>query len=896
MKTILHIKPATLLVIVFQLLLFTTGFSSNGNNGITLANPGSICIQQNVNLSISGVQCGFGRTYQWQKSSNNFNWTNISGAVSATAVVNVTASTWFRCIVSYCGNSNPTQSAFVLFQNTIINTLPHNENFDLSANLPCGWSTQNVNNDNRSWKVSGINPRSFPRAVRYKSNECQSANDWLFSPGIELQQGLQYRVKFWYRAATACGQEKLRVRFGQTANAAGMNSANIFSNFQINNTNYQQAVSATFSPSQSGVVYIGFHVFSQANQSGLILDDFCIEQIGCNLATPIITSSGSNEFCEGDSVTLTSSAATGNLWSNGSTQGSITVSESGNYSVTVTDGGCTASSNTIQVTVHPIPVVSISAAGPTTFCDGGSVMLTSSSPNNIVWNTGETNQSISVSQTGIFSVSVNENGCSSTSNPIVVSVNPIPIAQIVLNGSPEICLGDSILLQSENSNGNLWSNGSNSPSVFVTQAGIYYLTVTENNCTSIPDSIEITAQNCVPLTALDATSCGNMQLTLNNSIAAQAVSGATSYEFIITDANDQISIGNYISNSNVLTLNSTIPALSPSFNYVIRVRALVNGVWGIPGPPCTIGIVPVVVSAPTTKLNSTGCGNQGLTPYSSLVAIPVVGATQYEFIVLNQNGTFYANRIQSSASLNLSVLNPALNWGTAYWVTVRIFYAGNWGLNGDTCAIATVPNPEIFGVPLTSLRSQDCNRTNYLSNSSVVAIAVTGANQYEFEFRDVNNLNTVYCSRVQPGTTLSFTNLNPVLQTNTQYSVRVRASIAGIWGQFGNVCTIGFQGSSRVSDDEPELEADVVGNIGQEKINSVHVYPNPFKEELQSSIEDNFEMYRYSVIDVTGRQIVAETLLTGKSIAMPDPMKPGIYWLIIRNQEGEVSNHRIIKQ
>jgi hypothetical protein len=1107
MKTNLHLSPAILFILCLQFFLVSFSFASNGNAGTTIANPSSICVAQNVNLSIAGIQSGFGRTYQWQRSNNNFNWSNIAGANGANTVVNVNASAWFRCIVSSCGNSTPTQSAYVLFQNTLITSIPHDENFDASPNLPCGWTVQNANNDSRTWKISGINPRSFPRAVRYRANECQTANDWLFSPGFQLQQGLQYRVKFWYRASSCYGQEKLQVRFGQSANAGGMNPGTIFSNLQINQTSYQQAVTATFSPAQNGVFYIGFHVFSQANHSGLMIDDFSIEPIGCNVTAPVITASSGTSFCAGDSITLTSSAASGNLWSNGSTQSSIIVNQSGNYSVTViengcsatsnslqvtvnpipnvnitasgattfceggsvilsssssqgnlwsdgstqstivasqsgnysvtlTENGCSATSNNIQITVNPIPNVDITASGATTFCEGGSVILSSSSPqgnlwsdgstqstiianqsgnysvtltengcsatsnniqvtvnpipnvnitasgattfceggsvilsssssqgnlwsdgstqstivasqsgnysvtlsengcsatsNNIqvtvnpipivnitasgsttfcegdsviltssaaqgnLWNTSETSQSIVVTATGNYAVNVTENGCSFSTNPISIIANPIPVAQIILSESPVICEGNSIQLESNSNNGNLWNNGNTNSSILVNQPGIYTLTVTENNCNSNPVSVEITVQNCVPLTSLDAGSCGNTQLTLNNNIAAQVVAGATAYEFIIRDANDQVTLANVLTNSNLLALNSIVPNLSPATNYVVRVRAMVNGIWGLQGPACTIGILPLVVSAPTTKLNSAGCGNLGLTPSSTVVAIPVVGASQYEFIVMNQNGTIYTSRIQGSASLNLSVLNPALNWGTTYAIAVKIFYAGSWGINGDTCTIGTVPNPVIFGVPLTSLRIQDCNRTNYQLNASVVAIPVAGANQYEFEFRDVNNLSVIYCSRIQTSTTLSFTNLNPVLQNTTQYSVRVRASIAGTWGQFGNVCTIGFLGTNRMENNESLVTMEEA-KLNVEEV-SLNVYPNPFTSELQLSLENNFQDYFYSVIDITGKEIVPETRLAGKSILLNNEMDAGVYWLRLRNQKGNFSNCRIIKQ
>ena len=60
---------------------------------------------------------------------------------------------------------------------------------------------------------------------------------------------------------------------------------------------------------------------------------------------------------------------------------------SGNYTVTVTASGCTsASSAAASVMVNAIPAApTITPGGPTTFCTGGSVMLTSSSATGNQW-------------------------------------------------------------------------------------------------------------------------------------------------------------------------------------------------------------------------------------------------------------------------------------------------------------------------------------------------------------------------------------------------------------------------------------------------------------------------------------------------------------------------------
>jgi hypothetical protein len=139
-------------------------------------------------------------------------------------------------------------------------------------------------------------------------------------------------------------------------------------------------------------------------------------------ATPVITASGSTTFCTGGSVDLTSSATSGNVWSNNATTATITVNTTGNYSVTVTDAnGCSSVSTPISVNVSNAPAPTISATS-TQACSGDVVTVTSSAADSYLWSTGETTQSIQVTNTAAVYVTVtNANACdgvgqSATSN------------------------------------------------------------------------------------------------------------------------------------------------------------------------------------------------------------------------------------------------------------------------------------------------------------------------------------------------------------------------------------------------------------------------------------------------------------------------------------------------
>ncbi len=129
-------------------------------------------------------------------------------------------------------------------------------------------------------------------------------------------------------------------------------------------------------------------------------------------ATPVITASGSTTFCTGGSVDLTSSANSGNVWSNNATTATITVNATGNYSVTVIDAnGCSSVSTPISVNVSNAPTPTISATS-TQACSGDVVTVTSSAADSYLWSTGDTTQSIEVTNTAAIYVTVtNANAC-----------------------------------------------------------------------------------------------------------------------------------------------------------------------------------------------------------------------------------------------------------------------------------------------------------------------------------------------------------------------------------------------------------------------------------------------------------------------------------------------------
>ena len=125
--------------------------------------------------------------------------------------------------------------------------------------------------------------------------------------------------------------------------------------------------------------------------------------------------------CEGDTVTLDAGNGYDSyLWSTGSTLQTIDVTQTDNYSVTVTNNGNQAV-DSINVTFNPNPVVDL---GADTIVTVDSLLLDAGAGfDSYLWSTGETSQTIYVNNTGTYSVTVIDiNGCSG-SDTVTVTIN-----------------------------------------------------------------------------------------------------------------------------------------------------------------------------------------------------------------------------------------------------------------------------------------------------------------------------------------------------------------------------------------------------------------------------------------------------------------------------------------
>lgn len=232
-------------------------------------------------------------------------------------------------------------------------------------------------------------------------------------------------------------------------------------------------------------------------QSGVCAKVVSLQLNVTQLSIPVISGT-SSVICFGGSVTLTSSAATGNNWSTGATTQSITVTSGGTYSLTVSNGTCTSNPVYFTVTQYADPNVQIT--GNLHFCEGFPTLLTATANgtgNTFLWSNGTASPTANIGAAGTYTVTVTTpNGCQYTKSAtvtmdpaIVVNINSpgqinCTTSQITLNATASVYQPGAKFLWTATGGGTIIS-GANTLTPVVSTAGVYTLTITSatpNGC------------------------------------------------------------------------------------------------------------------------------------------------------------------------------------------------------------------------------------------------------------------------------------------------------------------------------------------------------------------------------------------------------------------------------
>ena len=459
-------------------------------------------------------------------------------------------------------------------------------------------------------------------------------------------------------------------------------------------------------------------------------------------SVPTITANSPTTFCSGGNVTLTSSSASGNTWSNGATTQAITVNSSGNYSVTVSNGTCSTASIPQQINVIQYPLTpTIAVSGATSFCPGGSVTLTSNSANGNIWSNGATTQSIIANSQGSYTVSNSNGSCVSNSSPITITILNAPtLPTITASGLTSFCQGDSVVLTSSSVTGNLWSNGETTPSIVVNTNGNYDVTVSNGTCSTSSNLVQVNVISfpIIPTISVSGTTSfcpgETVTLTSSNTNGNSWNTGETSQSITINTADNyfvSVANGSCISNSDPVTVtvfsSPPIPTIS------------VSG-------PLTFCLSDSVVLTSSSSIGNTWSTNE------TTQSISVNSSGSYSVSVSNGTCTATSNPITVDVILlptinsqpsntqvnigNQAIFTTSANGGTYQWQMnngagfQNISNGGQFsGATTNTLTVANTTLSNDNNLFRCEITANNCSTT---SNSAILTIINNvGINEYE---------------------------------------------------------------------------------------------------------------------------------------------------------------------
>lgn len=260
--------------------------------------------------------------------------------------------------------------------------------------------------------------------------------------------------------------------------------------------------------------------------NGCTASDTIIVQNGIN-PTPVLPQALS--ICLGDIDTLDAgNAGSTYSWNSGENTQKLGVQTAGTYNVSITSAtGCTIKDSS-TVVVHALPVVNLGT--DTALCPGDNVTLNagnSGAGNVFQWNTAATTQTISASDSGIYSVVVtNAYGCQK-SDSIHIATNPVPVN--VLPDTTNWCTGTTPDLDAGNTGSSYaWNTGEITQTVPVNDSGSYTVAITNTyGCSIIAATEVIVRQTPIVTLRTDTSICNGASITLD---AGTQLSGS-SYEW-----------------------------------------------------------------------------------------------------------------------------------------------------------------------------------------------------------------------------------------------------------------------------------------------------------------------------------------------------------------------------
>ncbi|MBI5217977.1 MAG: choice-of-anchor L domain-containing protein [Bacteroidia bacterium] len=483
----------------------------------------------NITANVSNGQTPF--TYNWSPVSANTQTVNVAPVVSTVYQVTVTDA----CGAQVTGSTNvgvyPLPAAQMAGYDTLCNTGTQSTDISVSLSGASPWNLTytdgatpvTVNGITTSPYTFTVNPAN---TTTYTITSVSDAN----CVGADLGSPVTVTVNPLPTAAISgslslCNSGSQNSDLTITLTGAPpwtviYDDGSIHDTISgINNSPY------IFNVSPGVTTTYTLHYVSDANCTDSVYNQSAVITIN---SLPVVDLGIDTALCSSNYVLHAGNPGSLYVWNDLSANESLTVTQSGTYSVVVTNpAGCTAA-DTVNIVIYPALTATIS--GDANICNTGSqsvpltITLTGSSPWNIIYTDGTITDTITgiinspyilnvspVVTTTYSLISVSDLNCSTVliNQNAFIFVYNIPVVD--LGNDTTLCTGASYVLHAGNPGSTyLWSDLSTNESLSVTQTGYYAVTVTDSHGCFNSDDINVTVSPMTsPVITGDINVCKN---------------------------------------------------------------------------------------------------------------------------------------------------------------------------------------------------------------------------------------------------------------------------------------------------------------------------------------------------------------------------------------------------